>query len=367
MERAAALDDPRPVLSALIEAGYRVIAPVEQDGAIRYLPAVDPDSLPKGRIDSQTPGSYRLEDGDPERWFDYVVSPESWKAWLYPARRKMWTSTRSEDGLSFERPEAEWTPTAFFGVRPCDLAAIEKQDAILKDGAFADPDYAHRRENALIVVIQCARSAETCFCASMNTGPRAQAGFDIALTELGAEADHRFLVEAGSEAGARVLEGLTEDATEADKDAAHAATNAAAASQIRVMPENVAAGLKARLTAPEWDDVAKRCLNCANCTMACPTCFCSDVQDTSDLTGDLTDRWRVWDSCFNPDFSYIHGGAVRTSSMSRYRQWMTHKLSSWHDQFGASGCVGCGRCIAWCPVGIDIVAEAETLMAQPED
>ena len=151
------------------------------------------------------------------------------------------------------------------------------------------------------------------------------------------------------------------------KDAAHAATNAAAASQIRVMPENVAAGLKARLTAPEWDDVAKRCLNCANCTMACPTCFCSDVQDTSDLTGDLTDRWRVWDSCFNPDFSYIHGGAVRTSSMSRYRQWMTHKLSSWHDQFGASGCVGCGRCIAWCPVGIDIVAEAETLMAQPED
>ena len=109
---------------------------------------------------------------------------------------------------------------------------------------------------------------------------------------------------------------------------------------------------------PHWDEVATRCLNCANCTMVCPTCFCTTVQDVTDLTGKHAERWRKWDSCFSTEFSYIHGGSIRTSAKSRYRQWLVHKLASWHDQFGTSGCVGCGRCITWCPVGIDITEEA---------
>jgi len=112
---------------------------------------------------------------------------------------------------------------------------------------------------------------------------------------------------------------------------------------------------------PRWDDVAKRCLTCANCTMVCPTCFCSTVEDTSDLKGEHAERWRKWDSCFTMDFSYIHGGSVRSTPRARYRQWMTHKLATWIDQFGTSGCVGCGRCITWCPVGIDITEEVRAI------
>ena len=95
--------------------------------------------------------------------------------------------------------------------------------------------------------------------------------------------------------------------------------------------------------------------------MVCPTCFCTTVEDHSDLAGETAERVRSWDSCFTLDFSYVHGGSVRTETQSRYRQWMTHKLASWIDQFGTSGCVGCGRCITWCPVGIDITEEAAAI------
>jgi Fe-S-cluster-containing hydrogenase component 2 len=112
---------------------------------------------------------------------------------------------------------------------------------------------------------------------------------------------------------------------------------------------------------PRWDEVAARCLSCANCTMVCPTCFCTTVEDTSDLAGRETTHQRRWDSCFTTDFSYISGGSIRQSGKARYRQWMTHKLASWIDQFGTSGCVGCGRCITWCPVSIDITEEASVI------
>ena len=110
-----------------------------------------------------------------------------------------------------------------------------------------------------------------------------------------------------------------------------------------------------------WQDLAQRCLDCGNCTMACPTCFCSKVEDITDLTGDHAERWREWDSCFTMDFSYIHGGSVRATTRSRYRQWLVHKLATWLDQFGSSGCVGCGRCITWCPVGIDLTEEVRLI------
>jgi ferredoxin len=225
-----------------------------------------------------------------------------------------------------------------------------------------DADYAAARAATFIVAVACGSPAETCFCTSMGTGPAPGEGYDLALTEV-LDGEHRFVVTVGSERGAEVVEQVTHRAAERDDDeAAQAVVDEAA----RVIDRHLdTVGLPALLDEevehPLWEDVAQRCLACGNCTAVCPTCFCTSVDDVSDLTGQQAERWRVWDSCFTAGFSYVHGGPVRSSTASRYRQWMTHKLGTWHAQFDTSGCVGCGRCLTWCPVGIDITTEAAAL------
>jgi Fe-S-cluster-containing hydrogenase component 2 len=196
----------------------------------------------------------------------------------------------------------------------------------------------------------------------MGTGPTATSGFDLCLTELADAQGHRFLVESGSPRGGQILAEVTQrPATEADLEAAAANAAAASATMGRHMPEQAAALLARNQEHPRWLDVAERCLSCSNCTLVCPTCFCSTVQDSGSLDGTEAERWRVWDSCFSVEFSYLHGGPIRRDTSSRYRQWLTHKLSHWHEQFGTSGCTGCGRCITWCPVGIDITEEVAAI------
>jgi ferredoxin len=197
----------------------------------------------------------------------------------------------------------------------------------------------------------------------MGTGPSAESGFDLALTEL-LDGEHRFLVEAGSERGLEVLAEIpSRPAQAADVEAASASTESAARRMGRELDTHDLLGLlRSNLEHPRWDEVAERCLTCGNCTLVCPTCFCSSVDDETDLSGDAA-RWRVWDSCFSVDYAYVHGGSVRPSGRARYRQWLTHKLGTWHEQFGTSGCVGCGRCITWCPVGIDITEEVAAIRA----
>jgi ferredoxin len=199
----------------------------------------------------------------------------------------------------------------------------------------------------------------------MQTGPKAATGFDLSLTEILDDGPHRFLVEAGSEQGLTLLESLShKQATEYDQQVAEdLITNTTKQMGRTIDIKNIKEVLQNNLDHPRWDDVALRCLSCANCTMVCPTCFCTTVEDVTDLSGDNAERWRRWDSCFSLDFSYIHGGNIRNSTKSRYRQWMTHKLANWIDQFDTSGCVGCGRCITWCPVGIDITKEVAAIQA----
>lgn len=369
-ERVLAASELSLLIAALLRRDYEVIGPVVRDGAIVYDSIERTKDLPAGWTDEQERGRYRLKRRDDGALFGYAVGPQSWKKYLHPSNIRLWSAER-ENGtfriLNQEpRPKKRY---AFLGVRSCDLAAIGVQDRVLLEDRHQDAIYAARRDEVFIVAVQCIHAVSTCFCASMGTGPRARAGYDLALTELIDNGEHRFLVQIGSDAGREVLAELEHrQATDEDSQLAQAAVGGAAAAQVRHMDTtDIRELLYSNFEHPRWDNVAERCLACTNCTLVCPTCFCTTVEDTSDLSGDHAERWRRLDSCFTLEFSFIHGGNVRASTKARYRQWMTHKLASWIDQFGSSGCVGCGRCITWCPVGIDITEELQAIRGTVAD
>ncbi|MDR3505077.1 MAG: 4Fe-4S dicluster domain-containing protein [Acidocella sp.] len=354
-------------LISALAATRVVLGPVRRDGAIVYDEISRLDDLPAGWTDRQEAGQYRLEPRADGALFGYAVGPHSWKQFLHPPREVLFTTRQTADGLEFLPPATDERKYAFIGVRACELAAMAMQDKILRDGPYADTAYATRRKNAFIVAVNCGTAAPTCFCASMHTGPKAAAGYDIALTEL-LDGRHEFLAEAGSEAGEALLATLpSRPASAEDFAEAEAVTTSTAAAQTRVLnTEGLPAQLAGAANHPHWQEVAQRCLSCGNCTMVCPTCFCTSAADHTSLTTAEAQRVRSWDSCFTLDFSYLHGGSVRQSTAARYRQWLTHKLSTWVEQFGTLGCVGCGRCITWCPTGIDLVAEATALREVPD-
>jgi ferredoxin len=347
------------LFEALARRGYTVIGPRVRDGAIVYDELRSAAELPVGWTDEQDGGHYRLRRRDDEALFGYAVGPHSWKQFQLPPDVRLFRARRSEDGglTEIEEPPEDTARYAFLGARSCELHAIGILDRVLQRGT-----------DAFVVAVNCGQAGGTCFCVSMGTGPRARDGFDLALTEVLEDGRHYFTLEAGSAAGAELVAELAPaSAGRPEALAAEQATERAAAQMGREMDvTDIRSLLYRNLEHARWDDVADRCLTCGNCTMVCPTCFCTTVEETTDLTGEHVERHQRWDSCFTVDYSRMHGGSVRRSSRSRYRQWMTHKLATWFDQFGTSGCVGCGRCITWCPVGIDITEEVAAIRASDE-
>jgi len=355
-------------LEALVEAlharDYEVIGPRVRDGVISLAPLSSAADLPIGWSDDQRPGHYRLvERGDDAR-FGYAVGPDAPKRWLLPPHSEVFEAEGDGTGFTLRPAEPPSRRFAFLGVRPCELAGIAVQDRVFIRDDLRDVTYASRREDILTIAVHCGEPAGTCFCASVGTGPRAEDGFDLALTELVGE-DHRFVVEVGSEQGRELLAAVpTEPAAEGDLTVAAAVTDDASRRMGRDLDtEGLREDLLGALGSSRYRDVARRCLACGNCTFVCPTCFCTGLVDRNALDGSHTARERTWNSCFTIGFSYIHGGGIRESVSSRYRQWLTHKLATWQDQFDVLGCVGCGRCITWCPVGIDITEEARAIRA----
>ncbi|SEJ51329.1 4Fe-4S dicluster domain-containing protein [Demequina mangrovi] len=358
------------LIAALHERGYRVVGPTVRGDAIVTGDIYAASDLPQGVGDTQQAGAYRLRRRDDDAYFGFADPAQSTKPVFFPAEEVVWRGRRDEGHFTVERDAPKDQAVALLGVRSCDLRAVQIHDAVLADRPFHDAHYVARRDGTFTVAVACGEPATTCFCASMGTGPRPAAtneqtgepAYDLLLTEVMAP-EHRFVLEVGTERGREVADAF--DTTRAGQEAqqeAIAVSDAAAARQTRgINTDTIHDVLRASAESPRWDDVASRCLACTNCTLVCPTCFCTTIQDTSDLAGDNAERHRVWDSCFSESFSYIHGGPLRGDVKARYRQWITHKLSSWQDQFGMLGCVGCGRCIAWCPVGIDITEEAAAL------
>ncbi|HYM85071.1 MAG TPA: 4Fe-4S dicluster domain-containing protein [Candidatus Dormibacteraeota bacterium] len=342
------------LIDLLRDDGRTVIAPTVVDGTIVLDQIESVDELPAGWRDEQAPGRYRLT-RDGSRLFDFTVGPSSAKRWTFPPRVPQAVATREEGVVRFDVGASDVQSVAFLGLRACELAALGVQDRVFLGGPYTDEDYRARRAAAIVIAVECAVAGATCFCTSMGTGPAVRGGADLVLSEL----DDGFVVRAGTPVGSELLARLPLKA--ATSDQLHQARQQVEAVAEAIGEPVATQGLHERLLAqwdsPQWLRIAERCMTCGNCTLVCPTCFCSSVTQRSDLDGTVTTNQRIWDSCFTLGFAKVAGGNFRSRARDRYRQWLTHKFATWVDQFGSFGCVGCGRCVTWCPVGIDVRAE----------
>jgi sulfhydrogenase subunit beta (sulfur reductase) len=365
-------DGLQGLLDVLKGAGHTILGPRIVGSAIAVDEIDCIADLPAGWSDEQDGGHYRLRKTGNGALFAFAATAQGWKRYLYPPSERVWAARRRGTSFTLEHRAPTGPRYALFGVRACDLAGLVVLDRVIGAAGANDRAFQERRRDDFIVAVDCARPGATCFCVSMGTGPAAQGGFDLALSELIDDDRHEFLVRAGSERGVAVLGHLHghlhgRAAGEDDRAAAGRQSADAASRMGREMDKDAASLLRRNLEHRRWQETADRCLTCGNCTSVCPTCFCTDVTESTSLDGTFAERRRVWDSCFTIAFSFLHGGSIRQSAAARYRQWITHKLSFWHEQFGMSGCVGCGRCITWCPVGIDITEEVRAVRdSEPE-
>lgn len=352
-----------PELIAVLSGGYDVIGPTFENEAIVLTRLGSAGKIAAGYRDYQEPGHYRVEKANDGTYFGYNNGADSPKKFLHPARLTLFSGDLQPDGdFSLAEGPGISVRLAFLGIRPCDSFAVHVLDKTFLNNPNVDRPYQRRRGGSFLAVLNCTSPGNTCFCASMGTGPRVETGYDLRMTEL----NEGFLVESGSPPGDATIGQLPVRPApaalvkEGDRLLAEAVLSMGRVLNTNNLPRILREGLEH----PHWDFMKTWCIGCTNCTIVCPTCFCNDVQHRIDLNLQRAFRERVWDSCFTWQFAEVHGGNARTELKHRYRHWVTHKLSYWVEQYGVFGCVGCGRCLTWCPVGIDITEVAATVRGE---
>lgn len=325
MARAVKLDNLKR-LTRTLQEDYTVYSPMPRDGELSFL---------------------ELGDGEPR--IDCAVTIMPPKRILQPEVQNLF-SYRTENGFTIDVPPLD-SKQALFGVRPCDVHAILALDKVF-GGTYKDPYWRERRANTLIVAANCTTVAEECFCSSWGTGPGLEANYDLLVTDLGE--GFGYMLESASPTGDAIVDGLGLPSAETGDFTEKARLLARATASIKkvlgVRPADLHDFLSERFDSEAWKPQAEVCYSCANCTIVCPTCYCFNVEDDYSPAKKYGERRADWDSCQLLEFAQIaHGFNFRRTRLDRFKHRSIHKLSWMMQQYGRTGCVGCGRCVRWCP------------------
>jgi sulfhydrogenase subunit beta (sulfur reductase) len=309
-------------------AKYTVLAPVKR-GERPVLEVVNEDSLKKICLDEGR-----------------LISP---KLPLLPPKEEMF---QYSVGRKIDvKPSAQERPTIVFGLHSCDLRAIELLDKVLLEEPI-DTYYQRRRKNTVLVSSDCIDVFDVCFCTRMGIKPHPERGFDLNLSST----KKGYIVEVGSEKGAKVFEEIKEFTTKVTSNQLKARRKRRLATARKVRGKKFA-GVEKRIPSlkeKHWSEIARRCVECSGCIYICPTCYCFTVSDEEAGKGKFI-RTRRWDPCTIESYQKVAAGVnPRPDLSSRLRHRIFHKFVYFMDQYGEHACCGCGRCVEVCLGDIDI-------------
>ena len=302
------------------------------------------DEIPLAVSDIQKPGFYRVLPG-----YRFRHSHCSPKDFLLPPEHRVLTVSQNYEVV--EDIESMDSDIVFFGIKSCDRKAIDILDRILYN---KHPVYTRRRDSVKIIVVEeCLEPGETCFCSAVNAGPTISKGFDIAYARLD---QNTVLFKYGSSVGEKMLRsiGLRKAGKDTIKVYLDMVEKAVSITKSRIPDVKSIQGILREVASDRdlWEEVSSRCVGCGNCNYVCPTCFCTEIDDR--VGNGFSTRVGIWIGCLTYTYGLVAGGHFRRELFTRYRHFVLHKFLFYPKQVEDIGCVGCGRCITWCPLGIDL-------------
>ena len=291
---------------------------------------------------------------------DALNTVRSPKDFFFPQTENLMEFKMQGKNIEIIDTRSELEDFVIFGVRACDVKSFEILDRVFLSEPV-DSYYAMRRSHGVIISLACTRPAETCFCKTFGIDPASPSG-DVSAWKTESE----IFFEANNEKGEALLSSLGALLEDCDNEAVEAQKAKINAIMDKLPLKNLTTeGFGGGKTAelfddPHWAELSEACLGCGTCTFVCPTCQCYDIKDFN--TGNGVIRFRCWDSCMYSDFTKMAHGNNRLTQKERFRQRFMHKLVYYpENNDGLFSCVGCGRCLAKCPISMNIVKVMKTI------